>query len=158
MPPTDKAAKKAVPALRAYLDTVRSLGDRPVSIAAPREALESIIDDGRFKSQFESGTSRGLLDDRVRAEAERNLFGYPSDLPDEHRPIYGHISDRTLWPSSTATAYGDWNAVLDPRRTKDATFTIGDSLESETGACPRCVLDKDYHSRSEEHTSKLQSH
>ena len=75
MPPTDKAAKKAVPALRAYLDTVRSLGDRPVSIAAPREALESIIDDGRFKSQFESGTSRGLLDDRVRAEAERNLFG-----------------------------------------------------------------------------------
>lgn len=128
MPPTDKAAKKAVPAIRGYLETLRSLQDRPVSIAVPETRLPDIIADKRFKTQFETGRSQGLFDPEYRANAENNLFGYEQSLPSYQRPVYGHFSDRTLEPSKNVYGYGEWNAVLDPARTKDATITLGDSL------------------------------
>lgn len=79
--------------------------------------LEKILSDGRWKSQFETGTSDAKLDPHFRAQAEMELFGFNQDeepttyneydferyftdselhvLDDykEKRAVYGYFSD-----------------------------------------------------------------
>lgn len=84
--------------------------------ATPVDILERIMtEDGRWKSQFETGRSNGTLDPRFRAAAEIKMFGFNQpdgwqmpayreeqgvDLAEnvltdhkEKRPIYGYFSD-----------------------------------------------------------------
>lgn len=95
------------------------------SINAPENAIEGILRDRRFKSQFETGRSRGTYDPGYRSEEEAKLFGYPHDTPPEQRPIYGHMADtHNLGPK----AYGHTKFVLKPEVTGRTTMTHTDSL------------------------------
>ncbi len=105
------------------------LFNKPISVAVPEKVLPNIIDDGRFKTQFETGRSRGMFDPEVRAREEAKMFGLPLDLPPEMRPVYGHIADRDA--THHAMGYGDWNAVLKPEVKDRSTFYFGDSLETK---------------------------
>lgn len=55
-------------------------------INLPDHALHSVLDEGRVKSQFETGTSRGSLNPEGRATTERANFGYQH--PDAMRNEY----------------------------------------------------------------------
>lgn len=89
-------------------------------------ALEQIIDDGRVKSQFETGTSEGHLDPDARAEAEEKGLGAPFDLSVEDRPIYGYVHHPEA--GHDTSAYGDIALCMKPEVKDRTTVTFGDSL------------------------------
>jgi len=95
-------------------------------------SLEKIIDDGRFKSATEIGTSGAHSQDlKLRERAEKGLFAYGKELPSvEQRPIYGFLK-KSKNDFDTASWYGKGQMQVELKR--DAfmdrgTFTIGDSL------------------------------
>lgn len=85
-----------------------------------------IIEDDKFKTQIETGTSQGLLNGQRRQEVEYNNIGVPKSHPNDKRPIYGYIHregdpDNTKW-------YGKFQFILKPETLNFATITFGDSL------------------------------
>lgn len=77
--------------------------DHEVRIRARPDVVLAILEQGRFKSQFETSTSGGMLDPHVRAAAERKFFSYPREgFPPEQRPIYGYIAP----PDASEPGYG----------------------------------------------------
>jgi hypothetical protein len=105
-----------------------------VRIRTPAEVAEQVLDDGRFRSQFETKTSRGMLSRGTRESAEEHLFGYKPDLPDAERPIYGYLS--TTEGAAQLEAYGEVAWTLKPAVRARTTFTADDSLGLETIPAP----------------------
>lgn len=102
-----------------------------VVIRAPAGALGKILDDGRVKSQFETNASGGLLDNSMRSASERQMFGYPNDLPNKLRPIYGYMEEDPTHvedPGGDASMYGDAKLVLKETVRQRTTFTVEDSM------------------------------
>jgi hypothetical protein len=99
-----------------------------VRVRVTRETLEKILDDGRFKSEFELP---GVTPDMVesRAYAEKNLFGYSTDMTPSRRPIYGYLAG-TANESDVVSEYGELILNLDPAVNARSTFTIGDSYRA----------------------------
>lgn len=88
--------------------------------------IMGIIKDDKFKTQFETGTSQGALNNQRRQEVEFNNIGVPKSHPSDKRPIYGYIHkegdpDHTKW-------YGEFQFILKPETLNFATITYGDSL------------------------------
>ena len=88
--------------------------------------LRGIAKDGRYKSQFESGTSRGLYSPGRRIKAEKNLFNTPIDIDKSKRPAYGMINFGDNL--ATGNQYGEFEIVLKNDVLKRTTITLGDSL------------------------------
>lgn len=87
--------------------------------------LLAVLDEGRFRSQFETGTSGGLFDPDRRAQMEQTMLGYDIDTPAEMRPIYGYDLDGPN--AGQAHMYGKLEVEI--RQTeKPITMTAGDSL------------------------------
>ncbi len=93
----------------------------PVKINSTIDAAHLILEDGRFETQFESGTSGGNYDPELRANAERSGLGIPVDLPAAERPVYGYTT-------GTASQYGEIQWVLKDSVRERTTITLGDSL------------------------------
>jgi Protein of unknown function (DUF3626) len=91
----------------------------------------AVVRDGRFKSQFESGASRGYYSPDTRAEHEHEMFGYPEDLPAEKRPIYGYLSGSSEQQYGGADNYGSVMFRLKDGVNQRTTFTLGDSLANQ---------------------------
>ena len=88
--------------------------------------IMGIIKDNKFKTQFETGSSQGALNEQRRREVEYNNIGVPNSHSDSERPVYGYIHndsdpDHTKW-------YGKFQFVLKPETLNSATITYGDSL------------------------------
>jgi len=129
---------------RAVADALKDA--TPVVMVGP-DALEGILKDGRIKSQFETGTSAGLLDAFTRWEVEKNLFGYPYDTRWAMRPIYGTVALHNPAGSSgdersikACQDYGDIRLVLKDSVKDRTTFTLGDSLTEEKGNATPALL------------------
>lgn len=120
----------------AIINAKRLLDESDLSVRASTSVFDDILRDGRFKSQFETGSSRGSYTPNGRAATERELFGYPRDLPVEQRPIYGYLRPRVLPEGAYdgASFYGDMRVVLSDAARARATFTSGDSLGGAFGA------------------------
>ena len=94
------------------------------SIRARDDKAPLILNDGRFKTQFETHRSGGTFDPDYRRRASRTMFSYTDDLADNEFEIYGCLDDPT-----DATGYGDIRFVLKKDNVFDrTTVTIGDSL------------------------------
>jgi len=117
-------------AMQDYATAIADIFKRPITVAAPDNVWARIRNDGRFKSQFETGTSEGTLSPRYRRATEHALWGIPEDSPMHLRPIYGHIADLSNLGSSS---YGKWGAVLDPSVKARSTFFLDDSLNQNIG-------------------------
>ena len=123
------------------------------------DVLDKVLNDsGRYKSQFETNRSNGCLNQRYRAQAEMQMFGFnepdgfdhssiyrEEDIPEEavknnneFRPIYGYFSDNefgaindegTIPPSNDVTQYGEVTVkVKRERAMQKTTLTFQDSL------------------------------
>lgn len=100
-----------------------------VSIRVPGTQFNSILSQGRFKSQFETGRSKGLFNPEKRAKAEFDMFGLPTNLPVEQRPIYGYLDDAGKKP--LVDQYGDVTIYLKDSVRNRTTWTGDDSLDWE---------------------------
>lgn len=97
------------------------------------DTLMKILDDGRFKSQFETSASGGYFGPGVRADVESRLFNIPNavDHAPDQRPIYGFLVDAKAdreEVQDVASGYGRIRVVLNESATQRATMTGSDSL------------------------------
>lgn len=98
-----------------------------ISVRAPSDVVKSIVAAGRFKTQFETNTSKGVIDFDGRAKIEKQLFGYADGENPANRPIYGALTDGSNW--SQTSQYGDAIFVVDRKKVESrTTFVFGDSL------------------------------
>lgn len=119
----------AVSHLRNWLRTLAEGLELPIGVRANDKTIPQIIEDGRFKSQFETGRSNGSFDPQFRKEVEKILFGHPEDLPNEARPVYGSLFDPSLEDSfRSAGSYGNVMGVAKPSVKDRSTFTWDDSF------------------------------
>lgn len=95
-----------------------------LSIRVYAEDLPNIIDDYRLKTQFETGDSEGYYGPKMRADAERNAFGYPGKMNPEKRPVYGYFD----WGTPDVQQYGSIQLVMHENVKDRATVSYGDSL------------------------------
>jgi len=123
------------------------------------DVLDKVLNDsGRYKSQFETNRSNGCLDQRFRAQAEMQMFGFNEPAGFDHssiyrgegipeeavknnnevRPIYGYFSDHefgvindegTIPPRNDVIQYGEVTVkVKRDRAVQKTTLTFQDSL------------------------------
>src|SRR6185312_5251016 len=109
--------------------------------------VPKLLNDDRFRTQFETNTSSGLLSPSTRAAWEEYAFGIPNhfdadnyDIDPEteepipmkpedpiHRPIYGYIDEANARsPHYGASQYGDVDFVMKPHVRNRTTFTWRD--------------------------------
>lgn len=135
----------AVDVRRQMVDEMRTqLADAPIVVARQDSAtLRSILDDGRMKTQFETGTSEGSLHPELRAQYERATWGYPTDLDPKLRPVYGFLApggvDSIAYERAAVSQYGEINIVLKDSVRDRTSFTVGDSLSGKKAVVPTPV-------------------
>lgn len=105
----------------------RLLSQSDMSIQAHQWNLYRVIEDGRFKTQFETGQSGGAVAPVTRAEAEEMGIGIPSRIDPKLRPVYGFMNIGENAHKSVS-GYGDITFVLRPEVRDRTTVTVGDSL------------------------------
>lgn len=71
-------------------DLLRS-DDVSVVVNIPSHYLQNVLEEGRFKSLFETRKSGGSTNLSVRKNAENLTLGVPSDTEAAKRPIYGYL-------------------------------------------------------------------
>jgi len=108
------------------------LADAKPYMRVSERSLEKIVNDGRFKSQFETGTSSGALTPSRRAALEHDLFDLPHGLAPQDRPLYGYLGDEPLG-NTDLNHYSDARGQIAVRFKDDVldrtTFTFWDSLD-----------------------------
>jgi hypothetical protein len=100
--------------------------DRPVG---NRTVASGLLENGIYKSQFETGISKSLVSapGGPRDEWERAIFnGAYSGFEATHRPKYGAL-DLMCSPDSPAPRFGSSFFVLKPDVSQRSTFTFGGS-------------------------------
>lgn len=105
------------------------------------ETLKNVLQDRRFKTQFETHSSAGTLDPHYRAQQEERMFNYKSDETKGQtvRPNYGYLSDNehglvgatVAYPTnSNVIRYGKIHVKFKKDKiAKQTTVTFEDSLE-----------------------------
>lgn len=119
------------------------LEGRHVCLNMPMDCFEQLLfGDQRFKSQFESGSSKGMFDPDLRSRAESWMFGYGACEP-TMRPIYGFLLKNPDEPSPSTDSYGDVKVVFKDDIKDRTTASFGDSLhwQQEQDPIP-CRLDE----------------
>lgn len=111
------------------------------------DTLVRILEEGRFKSQFETGESKGSFDLEFRSKMEQRLFSYSeSETEDDQRPVYGYLrSPEDLKVERGAVAYYGSVEVVFKDSVKDrATWVAGDSFGCQRAAVyPTSVREAD---------------
>jgi hypothetical protein len=97
------------------------------------DVLELVLQSGRFKTQFETGSSDGCLSPGFRKTQEALNMGIPETTADRNRPNYGYVSapDFASRHEAAERSVRQYGAVA--IRFKDSvrdrtTVTFGDSL------------------------------
>jgi hypothetical protein len=96
-----------------------------VTMATLEAAFESILNDGRYKNQFETRTSGGMLDTGVRKVGEGMATATPAGTKLAERPVYGFLTDNSAVHTYQSTTdaqnavEGSWADKNDVRRELD---------------------------------------
>lgn len=108
------------------------LSDAQIVVRRRRESsLRDMLDSGRMKTQFETGSSTGTLNTDLRARFEQMMWGYARDLDPAMRPVYGYLSPMSVDGETyrmSVGQYGDIRIVLKDSVRDRTSFTVGDSL------------------------------
>ena len=126
--------------------SVEALDKADIAIAFPKDLLEKLIADGRFKTQFETKTSRGVLHPEGRISGDIAQFGYHPDTAPEMRPVYGYLtSGGTIDKNRLGSIkqYGEVQFILKRDSHSRSTYTTHDSLSSGLTPSPMGIPSKD---------------
>lgn len=100
-------------------------------IRVPMGVAGKVFDDGRFKSQFETNTSGGALNQDYREMSENKTMGVPRDIDGKDRPIYGYAGNKSgSFANYNLKHYGDVAFVLKDNLKSRMTVTFGDSMDN----------------------------
>lgn len=138
----------------------KAFANKKIAVRVTPKNLENILDDGRFKSQFESKSSKGNYDPTFRAGMEASWFGIPDDpsYKPQERPIYGYVALDGIRPAGFGSGsigdpatdalsqYGQIQVVLKYDVRNRTTAMFGDSLNNLTQGVPSPVNDPDWKS------------
>ena len=94
-----------------------------VAIRTPYEVVDPVMMDGRLRTQFGTVRSEGALAPDIRAMHEEMFFGYPQDLDEAQRPVYGYVDfgdDEGGYGGNHLRQYGD------------VVWTLRDDVKSRT--------------------------
>lgn len=123
----------------------RMVADNPVAIQFPSEHVDSLLTDGRFKTQFETGKGEGITNTTYRSNAEERGIGIPQNIADKDRPVYAFL-DVGQGARAQVRDYGDLTFVFKDEVKARATVTTGDSLfnfaQREVAGTPALVPTK----------------
>lgn len=124
---------------------------KQVAINLREEAFLSFLDDGRYKTQYETGAGSALYDPVLRANYEQAWFGEGSDVP-----TYGYLRSPD-GKSSGADAYGPIALVLHDAVKDSITVTVGDSMGRSDRTIPGALDDLGRHTAAPVMTSMFSS-
>ena len=102
------------------------------AIRVDSDIFDKILDDGRFKNQFETKTSGGALNFDYRKKATKQLFGKGAikDIKDYEK--YGYLTTNDFieeYHNSNVSQYGNCIVHFDKKYLKNkVTYTLDDSL------------------------------
>ncbi|WP_280232232.1 DUF2332 family protein, partial [Nocardia cyriacigeorgica] len=102
-----------------------------IDVRVKSQTIHRIIQSGRFKTEYELIGQRNILARGMlakRSALEQELFGYPTDLPAEQRPIYGYIRTTPyaqMGANDPFAEYGDVDLVLKREVAERTTATVG---------------------------------
>jgi hypothetical protein len=111
-------------------------GDPQIWIRCQPKTLIKILEGGRFKSQFETATSRGIMDPKRRAKSEYGRASIPLNMPAPFRFIYGYAASK---PSGKAPLvknvewFGSAAVRLKPELREFVLQMLDDSLKHSDG-------------------------
>lgn len=111
---------------------VKIIEKASVCVRAKVNSAISILNDGRFKSQFETDASGGTKNPQMRSRAEFNLFGFEQSVAKDRklRPIYGFMSTYEEIGQDAATQYGQVIFVMKKEVRNRTTWCNMDSLRA----------------------------
>jgi hypothetical protein len=133
-PVTDDAGDLSVEKIKEVSDEAAEdfVDNKKLRVRVPPEKLDSIIDDGRLKTQFDVDSSQGSYAPHTRKMAEKVMFNKPDDMPTDKRPVYGYIKETDIKDDGSSndllTQYGDAKIELEEEVKSRTTFTNGDTL------------------------------
>lgn len=120
--------------------------DLVLAIFAPSNARESIIKNG-LKNQFETNSSKGLLNKTARFNTERSLLNLSSkkyhDIAFTLRAKYGAVTTTSQLKEfiNEMSVYGDDVYILKNTTHHRITWTPGDSLNRAQKKCSDYIFD-----------------
>ncbi len=115
-----------------FEDSVEVLEKADIVIAVDSAILEKLITDGRFKTQFETKTSRGSLVPDMRKETDVAQLGYHPNVAPEMRPVYGYLTTGGTIDKDRLAGikqYGELQFVMKRGTHSRSTYTTNDSLQ-----------------------------
>lgn len=89
--------------------------------------IDKFLSDPRLKTQFETNSSGGALNQDLRADAEFSGLGAPLSLDPKDRPIYGYVNLGRK-AQNQVSQYGDVTFILKEDVRQRTTVTMDDSL------------------------------
>lgn len=95
------------------------------------KGIKGILSSGRFKNQFETGTSGGALDASDRRMLSQLYFGTPEGRLDMNREKYGFLKNPARLDD--VGYYGRYEIGFNPSVRKRMTVTNGDSMNNYVG-------------------------
>lgn len=108
------------------------IDDNEYSIRVDSDVLEKILDDGRFKNQFETETSGGALNPEMRKKATKQLFGKGRIKDFKEYEKYGYLGNKDFVEDRHVMSAGQYgNCIVHFDKEKlvgKVTYTIDDSL------------------------------
>lgn len=110
------------------LGRAQAIAQAPVAIRMSHTTLASVLADGRLKTQFETNSSNGIYDPRMRAIEEAGTMNVRPEVSAAERPVYGFLDSDLTDGDEICKAYGVVKLTLRPEVSQRATVTFGDSL------------------------------
>ncbi len=107
------------------------IDENEYSMRVGTDIMGEILKDGRFKNQFETGTSGGTLSKQWRKKATHKLFGVDlKGIKYKNYEKYGYLGDKDLLlDANSPIGYGDVIVRFDKNKLRNkVTYTLGDSL------------------------------
>jgi hypothetical protein len=129
-----------------FEDSVEILEKADIVIAVDSAILEKLITDGRFKTQFETKTSRGSLVPDMRKETDVAQLGYHPNVASEMRPVYGYLTTGGTIDKDRLAGikqYGELQFVMKRGTHSRSTYTTNDSLQGGYIPSPMGVYSAD---------------
>ena len=114
------------------------LAESDTFVRVPASAMDDIVKSERLKSQFETGSSGGLLNHEFRSNFENRTFSIASGSDVKKRPIYGYLTNSSDgWliegADDIVSEYGSISFKMKKNLQGSTTFVQGDSLEFTSG-------------------------
>lgn len=140
----DDAVRKSPEQLRREMveQLHREFDGKKVAIRTTPLALGKILDDGRFKTQHETGKGGAVAEylPKRRREFEARTWGIPlTGFPNGRRPVHGYVAIHGIGPADDdfhLSQHGRVQVVLKDRVRTRTTAMIGDALDQQTQARP----------------------